>query len=63
MAIGIVFSSSCEYIRSTNSFSANSVEYFALKPYWLACSNEFTDKQYIVFSNTLDIEGNNDMGL
>ena len=33
MAIGIFFSSSCEYIRSTNSFSANSVEYFALNPY------------------------------
>ena len=29
MAIGL-FSSSCEYIRSTNSISGNSVEYFAL---------------------------------
>ena len=44
MAIGIFFSSSSEYIQSTNSFSANSVEYFALKPYWLACSNEFTER-------------------
>ena len=32
MAIGICLSSSCEYIRSTNSISDNSVEYFALKP-------------------------------
>ena len=42
MAIGTFFSSSCEYILSINSISANSVVYFALKPYWLACNSEFT---------------------
>ena len=33
MAICICLSSSCECIRYTNSIRANSVEYFALKPY------------------------------
>ena len=44
MAIGIFFHQVVSIFDQPIHFSANSVEYFALKPYWLACSNEFTER-------------------
>ena len=43
MAIGIFFHQVVNILDlPIHLVSANSVEYFALKPYWLACSSEFT---------------------